>query len=68
VDREQCRQRLADIIHRLTPRRRALLVLHYRDELGYRAINERMQISTHMVKKYIVEALAACRLGMARYD
>jgi RNA polymerase sigma-70 factor (ECF subfamily) len=68
VDREQRRQRLADIIGRLTPRCRAVLVMHYRDELGYREISERMRISTHMVKKYIVKALAACRLGMARYD
>jgi RNA polymerase sigma factor (sigma-70 family) len=68
VDRALRRQRLADIIGRLTPKCRAVLVMHYRDELGYREIGEKLQISSHMVKKYIVKALALCRLGMARYD
>jgi RNA polymerase sigma factor (sigma-70 family) len=68
VDRNLRRQRLADIIARLTPKCRAVLVMHYRDELGYREIAERLNISTHMVKKYIVKALATCRSGMARYD
>ncbi|WP_243041379.1 RNA polymerase sigma factor [Dyella sedimenti] len=68
IDRALRRQRLADVIGRLTPKCRAALVMHYRDELGYREIGERLDISTHMVKKYIVKALAACRLGMARYD
>ncbi|WP_232823606.1 RNA polymerase sigma factor [Dyella sp. C9] len=68
VDRNLRRQRLAEIIGRLTPKCRAVLVMHYRDELGYREIGERLDISTHMVKKYIVKALAACRSGMARYD
>jgi RNA polymerase sigma factor (sigma-70 family) len=68
VDRALRRQRLADIIGRLTPKCRAVLVMHYRDELGYREIGERLQISSHMVKKYIVKALATCRVGMARYD
>ena len=54
--------------HATRKRCRAVPVVHYRDELGYREISERMQISTHMLKKYIVKALAACRLGMARYD
>lgn len=68
VDRELRRQRLASIIARLTPKCRAVLVMHYRDELGYKDIGERLDISTHMVKKYIVKALAACRAGMARYE
>ncbi|WP_243048654.1 RNA polymerase sigma factor [Dyella sp. RRB7] len=68
IDRALRRQRLADILGRLTPKCRAVLVMHYRDELGYREIGEKLQISSHMVKKYIVKALATCRLGMARYD
>jgi RNA polymerase sigma factor (sigma-70 family) len=68
VDRALRRQRLADIIGRLTPKCRAVLVMHYRDDLSYRDIGERLQISSHMVKKYIVKALATCRVGMARYD
>ncbi|QNK03657.1 RNA polymerase sigma factor [Dyella telluris] len=68
VDRSLRRERLADTIGRLPAKCRAALVMHYRDELGYRDIAERLDISTHMVKKYIVKALAVCRLGMARYE
>jgi len=68
VDRELRRRRLGELIARLTPRCRAVLVMHYRDELGYREIGERLGVSSNMVKKYIVKALAACRAGMARYD
>lgn len=65
VDRERRRQRLAELIGRLSPKCRAVLILHYRDELGYREIGERLKISPHMVKKYIVKALASCRQGLA---
>lgn len=68
VDRALRQQRLADIIGRLSPKCRAVLVMHYRDELAYRDIGERLKISPNMVKKYIVKGLAACRMGMARYE
>ncbi len=68
VDREVRRRRLGELIARLSPKCRAVLVLHYRDELGYREIAEQLSISTHMVKKYIVKALTVCRQGMGRYD
>lgn len=68
VDRDVRRQRLGELTAKLSPKCRAVLVLHYRDELGYREIAETLQISTHMVKKYIVKALAVCRQGMGRYD
>lgn len=68
VDRELRRQRLGELIARLTPKCRAVLTMHYRDELGYREIGERLQISANMVKKYIVKGLAACRQGMDRYE
>jgi RNA polymerase sigma factor (sigma-70 family) len=68
VDRAVRRQRLGELIARLSPKCRAVLVLHYRDELSYRQIGEQLAISPSMVKKYIVKALAACRQGMGRYD
>lgn len=67
IDRERRRRRLGEIIARLAPKCRAALVLHYRDELGYREIGERLGVSAHMVKKYIVKGLAACRQGMRHY-
>lgn len=68
VDRELRRQRLARLIGRLSPKCRAVLVLHYRDELSYAEIAAQLGLSSHMVKKYIVKALATCRQGMRRYD
>jgi len=68
VDRELRRQRLGAMIKRLSPKCRAVLVMHYRDDLSYREIAERLSISTHMVKKYIVKGLAACRQRMADYE
>ncbi len=68
LDRTLRRQRLADLMSRLAPKCRAALVMHYRDELGYRDIGEWLQVSTPMAKTYIVKALAACRAGMARHD
>jgi RNA polymerase sigma factor (sigma-70 family) len=68
VDRAVLRRRLAQIIGRLSPKCRAAMLLHYRDELGYREIAERLNISANMVKKYIVKGLTACREGMSRHD
>jgi len=68
VDREVRRQRLGQLIGRLSPKCRAVLVMHYRDELSYREISEQLLISASMVKKYIVKALTVCRQGMGRYD
>jgi RNA polymerase sigma factor (sigma-70 family) len=68
IDRDLRRQRLGELIARLSPKCRAVLVMHYRDELPYRDIGERLSISTNMVKKYIVKGLTACRQGMLRYE
>jgi RNA polymerase sigma factor (sigma-70 family) len=68
MDRDLRRQRLGALIERLSPKCRAVLVMHYRDELSYREIAERLSISTNMVKKYIVKGLAACRQRMADYE
>ncbi|GLQ98149.1 RNA polymerase sigma factor [Dyella mobilis] len=68
VDSESRRRHLASLMERLPPKCRAVMVMHYRDELSYREIAERMSISTNMVKKYIVKGLAACRQRMADYE
>lgn len=68
IDSESRQRHLSALIDRLSPKCRAVLVMHYRDELSYREIAERMSISTHMVKKYIVKGLATCRQRMADYD
>ena len=68
IDRELRRERLAALIGRLSPKCRAVLVLHYRDDLSYKEIGEQLSISPNMVKKYIVKGLAACRQGLLRYE
>lgn len=68
VDRQRRRERLAQLLERLTPRAHAVLVMRYRDEMDYQQIGQALGISTHMVKKQVVKALAVCRQGMARYE
>jgi len=48
-------------IERLPAKSRAVLLMQYRDDLSYREIAERLKVSTHMVKKHVVKALALCR-------
>jgi len=68
LDQDLRRQRLADLMGRLSPKCRAVMVMHYRDEMPYKDIGEALSISPNMVKKYIVKGLALCRQGMAGYD
>ncbi|GGA11613.1 RNA polymerase sigma factor [Dyella caseinilytica] len=68
MDSESRRRHVGDLIDRLPPKCKAVLIMHYRDELSYREIAEQMSISTSMVKKYIIKGLAACRKRMADYE
>lgn len=68
MDSDLRKQRLGVLIDRLSPKCKAVLIMHYRDEMSYREIAERMNISTSMVKKYVVKGLAACRQRMADYE
>jgi RNA polymerase sigma factor (sigma-70 family) len=58
--------RLRVVLKQLPPKCRAVVVLRYRDELSYQEIAERLEVSTHMVKKYLAQALGHCRRRMAR--
>jgi RNA polymerase sigma-70 factor (ECF subfamily) len=68
MDSELRWKQLEELIDRLSPKCRAVLIMHYRDEMSYREIAERMSISMNMVKKYIVKGLAACRQRMADHE
>jgi RNA polymerase sigma-70 factor (ECF subfamily) len=68
MDSELRRKQLEELIDRLSPKCRAVLIMHYRDGMSYREIAGRMSMSTNMVKKYIVKGLAACRQRMADYE
>ena len=58
--------RLRTVLAQLSPKCRAAVVLQYRHGLTYQEIAERLNVSPHMVKKYLAQALAHCRRRMAR--
>jgi RNA polymerase sigma-70 factor (ECF subfamily) len=60
--------RLRTVLAQLSPKCRAAVVLQYRHGLTYEEIGERLGVSPHMVKKYLVQALAHCRRRMARME
>lgn len=66
IDAEQRVVRLREVLRQLPPKCRATVVLQYRHGLSYKEIAERLGISTHMVKKYVGQALGHCRRRMAR--
>lgn len=65
LDREHRERRLSEALQRLPPRHRAVMLMQYRERLSYADIAERLGVSTHMVKKYVVKALALCRRELA---
>jgi RNA polymerase sigma factor (sigma-70 family) len=67
VERDARYAWLRDTLDRLPPRCRAVMVMQYRDNMSYEQIAAELGVSTHMVKKTVVKALALCR-GLARYS
>ena len=66
VDAQQRVTRLREVLLQLPPKCCAAVVLQYRHGLSYAEIAERLGVSTHMVKKYIGQALGHCRRRMSR--
>ena len=58
--------RLREVLLQLTPKCRAAVVMQYRYDMSYQEIAERLGVSTHMVKKYLAQALDICRRRMER--
>jgi RNA polymerase sigma factor (sigma-70 family) len=58
--------RLREVLNQLPPKCRAAVVMQYRDGLSYDDIAERLEVSPHMVKKYLAQALLHCRTRMGR--
>ena len=68
AEREFRRQRLHTVLDRLPPRCKAVMLMQHRDGMSYEEIAAQLGVSNHMVKKYVVKALALCRRGLARYE
>lgn len=58
--------RLRVVLAQLPPKCRAVVLLQYQHGLSYEEIAARLGISTHMVKKYLSQALTHCRTRMSR--
>ncbi len=59
------RSRLDSVLGELSPKCRAVLILHRRDGMTYDEIGARMGISASMVKKYLSHGLRHCRERLA---
>jgi len=66
IDTEQRIERLREVLGQLPPKCHAAVVLQYWHGLSYEEIAQRLGVSTHMVKKYLSQALVHCRRRMAR--
>jgi RNA polymerase sigma factor (sigma-70 family) len=66
IDKQRRSARLQEVLRQLSPKCRAAVVLQYWHGMSYQEIADQLQISTHMVKKYISQGLATCRRRMAR--
>ena len=60
--------RLRTVLAQLSPKCRAAVVLQYHHGLSYEEIGQRLNVSPHMVKKYLGQALAHCRRRMAQAE
>ncbi len=68
MDAERRVKRLREVLEQLPPKCLAAVVLQYWKGLSYQEIAERLGISTHMVKKYLSQALTHCRRRMGRQE
>jgi RNA polymerase sigma-70 factor (ECF subfamily) len=66
IDTAQRVARLRVVLGQLPPKCRAAVVLQYRYGLSYQEIADRLEVSPHMVKKYLARALLHCRGRMGR--
>jgi RNA polymerase sigma factor (sigma-70 family) len=66
LDTAQFIKRLREVLQQLPPKCRAAIVMQYWQGLSYEEIALRLGVSTHMVKKYLSQAMVHCRRRMGR--
>ena len=59
--------RLEEVLRHLSPKCRAVILMHRRDGMTYDEIAAALRISPSMVKKYLSQGLARCRSGLRPY-
>jgi len=59
------RARMESVLTELSPKCRAVLILHRREGMTYQEIGEQIGISVSMVKKYLAQGLQYCRKALA---
>jgi RNA polymerase sigma-70 factor (ECF subfamily) len=68
VDLQDRLSQAAQLIEALPAKFQAVLILQYRDGLSYEEIAARLGVSTHAVKKYVMQGLALCRNRLHRSE
>ncbi len=66
LDTQERIKRLQEVLRQLPEKCQAAVALQYWHGLSYEEIAQRLNISAHMVKKYLSQALVHCRKRMAR--
>ena len=66
IDTERRIKRLREVLRQLPPKCQAAVALHYWHGMSYQEVAPQLGVSTHMVKKYLSQALTHCRRRMAR--
>jgi RNA polymerase sigma factor (sigma-70 family) len=66
LDTQRRIERLQAVLRQLPSKCCAALVFQYRYGLSYQQIADQLEVSPHMVKKYLAQALGHCRRRMAR--
>lgn len=66
LDTQRRIQRLHEVLEELPVKCRAVVLMAHWQQRSYEEIGESLGISTHMVKKYLTQALVHCRRRMGR--
>ena len=67
VEARVIHDQLSGVLGELTPKCRAVLILHRRDGMTYEEIGAQLGISPSMVKKYLATGLRHCRSRLQDY-
>jgi RNA polymerase sigma factor (sigma-70 family) len=65
IERNERIARLARVLETLSPKCRAVVLMHRRDGMTYEEIAAHMNLSVGMVKKYLARGLAVCHRQMS---